>query len=221
MKILTGLVVGLGIAALVPIAAFAQCDMHEGHFSGHSVHASAAGTFSAGEAFTLRQTLNTTQVNPWYAFNQGAFQYTLVITGTVTSQVNIPLFPGTVLRQVTFGASSFAIYEDAGTTADYANPGTFTDGAAILTGSISGMYGEGLVDGANPEVLGVTGNATITGGSAIGDVICTDLVMNDFLAWLPATSPPGYKEAYDSKWECCIVTAVEPSTWGGVKSLYR
>ena len=184
------------------------------------VHSSAAGTFLAGEAFTIRETLNTTQINPWFAFNQGAFEYTLVITGNVGSQLDIPLFPGTVLRQVTFGTTSFAIYEDAGTAADYANPGTFTDGAAILTGVITGLYGEGLVDGATPEVLGVTGNATVTGGSAAGSVLCSDLVMNDFLAWMPATSPPGYREAYDTKWECCA-TAVEPSTWGGVKSLYR
>ncbi len=223
MRTLLSLAVGAGIAVMAPAAALAQCDgnLYEGHFDGHNAHASAPGTFSVGEAFTAYQTLNTTQVNPWYAWNQGSFEYTLVITGTVSAYADIPLFPGTFLRQVSFGGTSFAIYEDAGTTADYANTATFTDGVAILTGTITGMYGEGLVDGFNPDVLGVTGTATITGGSAAGSVLCSELLMNDFLAWLPPTSPAGFKEAYDSKWECCEVVSVEPSTWGGVKSLYR
>lgn len=222
MRTLLSLAVAVGIAVMGPTSVFAQCpNLHEGHFSGHNAHNSAPGTFTVGEAFTAYQTLNTTQVNPWYAWNQGAFEYTLVIQGQVTAYANIMLFPGTFLRQVSFGSTTFAIYQDAGTAANYANVATFTDGAAILTGTITGMYGEGLVDGFNPDGLGITGNVLITGGSAAGDVICNELVMNDFMSWLPPTSPAGFKEAYDSKWECCLVTAVEPSTWGGVKSLYR
>jgi hypothetical protein len=82
------------------------------------------------------------------------------------------------------------------------------------------MTAEGLVNGVAPEVLGITGAATVTGGAGLGSLLCDVLTMNDFIAWLPNTSPPGYKEAYDSKWECCPVS-VEQSTWGGVKSLYR
>jgi hypothetical protein len=224
MSKLQSLAVGMGLAIILPAAALAQCDeanLHEAHFSGHSQHASAAGTFAAAEVLTAYEIINTTQVNPWYPWDQANFQYTLVLSAPVTSYANIPIGGGNFLRQVTFGTGSFAYYEDAGTAADYANTATFTDGALILSGSISNMYAEGLVNGVTPENLGVTGDATITGGSAIGDVLCTDLLMNDFLAWLPATSPAGYKEAYDSKWECCVVTSTDAGSWGRVKGLYR
>jgi hypothetical protein len=224
MKKLQSLAVGMGLAIILPAATWAQCDeanLHEAHYSGHSQHASAAGTFANTEVVTAYEIINTTQVNPWYPWDQANYEYTLVISATSTGTVNIPIGGGTSLRQVGFSGGSFAFYEDAGTAADYANTATFTDGALILSGSISNMTAEGLVNGVTPENLAVTGTATITGGSAIGDVLCTELLMNDFIAWLPATSPAGYKEAYDSKWECCVVTSTDAATWGRLKGLYR
>lgn len=221
MRILNALAVTVGVAMLVPATGSAQCDnLREAHFSGHNAHASASGTFVVGEAFTAYQTMNDVQGETWYPFNQGAFEYTLVISGNVTSYLNIPIGGGLFLRQVSFGNTTFAIYEDAATAADYGNVGTFTDGTTLLTGVITGMVAEGVVDGLTPEVLGITGDVSITGGVGLPDILCNGLTMNDFLAWLPATSPPGFKEAYDSKWECCP-TDVDATTWGGVKSLYR
>jgi hypothetical protein len=225
MKTLLALVAGVGVILMVPATGRAQCEpqfLHEGHFSGHSVHSpSGPGVFPVGEVFTAYETLNTTQVNPWYPFDQVNYEYTLVVTGQSSSYMNVPIGGGNSLRMVNFTNAAFAIYEDAGTAADYSNTATFTDGVALLTGVITDLYAEGVVNGATPENLGVTGTATITGGAGLADVLCTELTMNDFFAWLPASSPPGYDEAYDSKWECCIVTNVDSSTWGGVKSLYR
>jgi hypothetical protein len=230
MKALQSLAVAVGVVALMlPASVRATCDQsqeHQGDFSGHSQHNSAPGTFVVGEALSAYQVLNTTQIQPWYPWNQASYQYTLYIHGTCNSYVNIPL-GGSFLRQVSFTSVTFAIYQDNGTAANFANPATFLDGALILSGVITGpgtgggMYAEGIVDGFNPDALGITGTATVTGGSGMGQLLCTSLVLNDFISWLPAISPPGYKEAYDSQWKCCLVTPVEPSTWGGVKSLYR
>jgi hypothetical protein len=227
MKTLLALVAGVGVVLTVPTMGRAVCSppdvLHEGHFSGHSAHApSGPGVFPVGETFTAYTTLDVTQVNPWYPFDDANYDYTLVLSGTSASYVNMPIGGGNTLRMVDFTDASFAIYEDAATTADYANTATFTDGLAILSGVITGMHAEGVVNGATPENLGVTGTATITGGAAMGSVPCLELAMNDFFAWLPATSPAGFQEAYGPKWECCVpATGADPSTWGGVKSLYR
>jgi hypothetical protein len=232
MKALQSLAVAVGVLALtLPASVRATCDQaqeHQGDFSGHTQHNSASGTFVVGEQLSAYQILNTTQIQPWYPWNQGAFQYTLYIHGTCNAFNNIMLFPGTFLRQVSFSGVTFAIYQDNATPANYANTATFLDGALILSGVITGpgtaggMYGEGIVDGFNPDVLGFANNTvTVTGGSGQGQLLCSTLVTNDFLSWLPPISPPGYKEAYDSEFKCCLTTPVEPSTWGGVKSLYR
>lgn len=231
MNKLLSLAAVVGIALMLPANVSAQCDpadLHEGHFAGYSAHAvSGAGAFAVGEAWSAYEVLNTTQVNPWYPWNQVAFEYTLVIQGMVSSSVDTPFpFPpaGQFVRDVGFSNVGWAIYADAGTPADPANIGTYIDGALILSGTISNMTASGLLGGTNPEVLGVHGTANITGGSAIGDVLCTTLLMNDFLAWGTAaggTIPVGFKELYDSKWECCVVTSVESEPWGRVKGLYR
>ncbi|MFN8177377.1 MAG: hypothetical protein U0167_05585 [bacterium] len=231
MKNLQSLAVAVGVLGMtLPASVRATCDqanLHEGDFSGNSQHTSAPGVFTVGEAFTAYETLNTTQTQPWYPWNQAAYQYTLYVHGTCSSYVNIPIGGPMFLRQISFTGVTFAIYQDNTTVANYAIPSTFTDGALILSGVITGpgtgggMYAEGVVDGAAPDVLGITGDATVTGGSGIGQLLCSVLTLNDFIAWLPASSPPGYKEAYDSQWKCCLTTPVEPSTWGGVKSLYR
>jgi hypothetical protein len=231
MKMLQSAAVAVAVVGMMlPASVRATCDqqyLHEGDFGGHSQHASAAGTFVVGEAFSAYQTLNPVQTQPWYPWNQGAYQYTLYVHGTCNAYANIPLGGPMFLRQISFNNVTFAIYQDNGTPADFANPATFTDGTLILSGAITGpgtgggMYAEGVVDGAAPDVLGITGTATVTGGSGMGQLVCTAFEMNDFMAWLPPSSPAGYKEAYDSQWKCCLVTGVDPSTWGSVKSLYR
>jgi len=233
MKTLLTLVLGVGLMAMLPASGFSQCtpleclpeDANEGHFSGYNAHTSAAGTFVVGEAFTAYQTLDAVNPNEWYPWNDGAFEYTLVITGNVASYVNIPIGGPNFLRMVNFANTAFAIYEDAGTTANPALPGTYTDGAAILNGVITGMYGEGTVDGSPtpPDGLGICGTVTFTGGSGLADLLCTSLHMADFLTWLPLPGgfPAGYKEVYNSGWLCCGTIDVDGSSWGGVKSLYR
>lgn len=227
MKNIQSLAVGMGLAIILPAtttwAVCEQADLHEAHYSGHAKHTSAAGVFAVSEVVTIYEKLNTTQVNPWYPWDQVTpKKYTLVISAEVDSSTNTLVSGTTFLREVWFINASFAFYEDTVTNAVYANVATFTDGAPILTGTISGMYAQGLVNAVVPEALGVTGLATITGGSGIDNALCTELLMNDFFAWLPATSPAGYKEAYDSKWECCITpTSTETSSWGRMKGLYR
>lgn len=205
----------------------------EGHFSGKADHngGGGPGVYSVGEAWTAYLTLDSYQPDPpgtWYPWNTATFEYTMVISATVSAYA--PGNPATV----DFSPVSFAIYEDLGTAANYANVATFTDGVVVLSGSILNMHGQYtdlgplLIDPYN-----VGGDVLITGGT--GQLLATQclgttLKMNDFISHEnpPGPFPPlwptanGFEEGYDVKWDCePLTTGTEQSTWGGVKSLYR
>ncbi len=224
MTKLQSLVVGMGIAIILPGTTWAGgCPnpLNEGHFEGHTLHASAPGTFAAGEFLTGYQIIEAVEVNPWYPWDQANYEYTLVVSVQVSGVVNIPIGGGQTLRQISFNPGTFAIYEDAGTAAVYTNTATFTDGALILSGTYAPANPwEGIVTATTAQVGG-NGVVGITGGSGLDQCLCTDLTIADFLAWLPNSSPSGYKERFGSKWECCVVTSTEQTPWGRVKGLYR
>jgi len=139
-------------------------------------------------------------------------QYTLVMTGTLSSIVGIAR---------NYPAATCAIYEDAiggGTAADYANPATFTDGTLILNGAFDGN----LVRNRFSATLGnFIGKVDFSGGTRLADLVSPQ----DWPCgggWSRSVSgiPAGYQENWDGKIDLSPV-AVEEKTWNGVKQLYR
>jgi hypothetical protein len=213
MKMTKALAVGVGMTILLPALALATT----ADFSGYADHnGPAPGAYAVGVTYAAYTTLNDVQPDPWYPFNQVSYEYTLVIEATVSSWA--PLVFG-VLNDVGFSPATFAIYEDSGTVADYADKSTFTDGNLILFGQLNNMQGQNVVPS---PAYNVSGDVEITGGSGMGVVACTHLLMNDFITFgvPPSSPPPGYEEGYDPQWTC-TPTGVDESTWGRMKGLYR
>jgi len=213
--------VGLAVLA-APIVALAV--PQEGHFSGRSDHnTSTSGVFAVGELVKTYQILDTFQGSngTWYPWAAGK-EYTLVITATVAS------YNGASNPVVaTFSPATFAIYEDTVTAANFANKATFSDGAVVLSGSITGMTGQRIKCCSLP--MNVNGAVTVTGGTGMGNMtpcVGGTMAMNDFFNHLtpPGAWPDalGYEESYDTKWDCePVTTSTQPANWGRVKALYR
>jgi hypothetical protein len=215
MKAIKALALGVGMATSIPALALAQ----SASFSGFADHSGPdGGQYIVGGGYEAYLTLDTTQPDPtWYPFNQAFFEYTLVIQTTIGDwqQLAGPIY------SVTFGSATFAIYEDSGTAADYANKSTFTDGNMILSGTVSGMQSVYDTGGFSYDLGGPT--IAITGGSGIGDASCQNLVGTDFVTInfpISDPRPAGYEEGFDVLWNC-IPTSIDESNWGRVKSLYR
>ncbi|MBU0743642.1 hypothetical protein KKG45_01710 [bacterium] len=119
------------------------------------------------------------------------YEYTLVVTGLVLDVDGNP-------QQYSGGA--IAIYEDAATVADFAAPGTFTDGTAVLTGVVTTLDRTMFT-----ATLGtVFGSVDWTGGSMVGLIGLQDLVDWPFFSGVNALASqvaPGYDEAWDGKVE--------------------
>jgi hypothetical protein len=208
----------IGAAMIVAIPALAAAAPLHAHFSGYADHnGPAPGSYVAGNDYTAYATLDAVQPDPWYAFLAGQ-EYTVVITTTVTAAYENPA----MILNVEFADAVVEIYEDNTTPADYANPGTFTDGVLVLSGIASNMAGQ------RPNFSGfnwdVTGSVSFDGGAGLGGLLCEGPIgMNDFIAFQqpPINPPNGYREAYNVDWFCEGTTSVEQSTWGRMKGLYR
>ncbi|HMB68137.1 MAG TPA: hypothetical protein VKU85_02460, partial [bacterium] len=194
-------VLGMGAVFLLSMPIVVSATVLEGSFSGRADHSGGTpGVYVAAESYTAYQILNTTQQNPWYPWN-GAFEYTLRITTSVTS------YTTGATETVNFADATVEIWEDAGTTANFAATGTFTDGTLVLSGTISNMVGQRVNAFGFP--YGVTGDLVLDGGTGLGNVDpqCNgNMVINDFINFqIPFGGWPdaqGYEEAYDSKFDC-------------------
>lgn len=215
MKLST-LVVGAAVALALPALALAT-PLH-GHFSGYGDHSGGVpGSYTVGETYVAYSTLDNVQPDPWYNWNP-AKQYTAVFSTSVTAAFEAP----PMILNITFATASVQIYEDSTTPANYANPGTFSDGTLLLTGTMTGMAGLRVnMPGFNWEVHG---NVSFTGGAGLGGLLCDlPMGMNDFIAFQspPVFPPAGYQEAYGIDWFCEASTSVDETSWGRMKSLYR
>lgn len=225
---------GIGAAFLLSMPVHSLAVPLEGHFSGkadHNAVGSGPGVYTVGETWTAYLKLDSVQPDPpgtWYPWNTGVFEYTMVITATVSNYVD-----ASPSRTVDFSPATFAIYEDATTPAVYASKSTFSDGAAVLTGTISNMHGSFYDFGPFfVDVYNVNGDLAITGGTGMANATLCEpagFVMNDFISHetpfgMPALWPDanGYEEGYDVKWDCePLVTGTEQSTWGRIKAQYE
>ncbi len=139
------------------------------------------------------------------------FDYTLVIADLVLEVDASPQ---------EYSGGTITIFEDAGTTADYALPGTFFDGTAILSGTF--VYLDRTMFTAT---LGsAIGEVDWTGGTRVGDIAPQDQTGWPFFSGINALASQvvdGYDERWDGKVEPYEpIVPNETSSWGAVKTLY-
>ncbi len=139
------------------------------------------------------------------------FQYTLVIAGLVLDVDGSPQ---------NYSGGTITIYEDAGTAADYALPGTFFDGTAILSGTFDFLDRTMFT-----ATLGsAVGQVDWTGGAWIDMIAPDDRVDWPFFTGINAHASQvvdGYDEAWDGKVEPFEpIVGNEDRTWSEVKSLW-
>ena len=122
------------------------------------------------------------------------FEYTIVITGLTMDIDNGDL------GGKTFSGGMIALYEDNTTVADYSNPGTFTDGTALLTGTFQ-IFNRIMFSSSSGS-----GNGTVdwTGGTQIGEFAPADQLNWTFVVAISnraSVTVPGYDENWDGKVE--------------------
>ena len=142
------------------------------------------------------------------------FEYTLVVTGLGLDDLGTGGFP-----IQTYSGGTIAIYEDAGTAADYANTGTFTDGEAILVGNVTLLTRQIFT-----ATLGsVAGSVDWTGGTRLNDIAPVDQLGWSFLSGVnPSAAEPGFDEMWDGKVEPQgPIVETESTTWGAFKAFMR
>jgi len=139
------------------------------------------------------------------------FEYTLVISGLVM------IADGSTQ---TYAGGTVTIFEDNGTAADYGVPGSFTDGTAILSGTITHLERTMFT-----STLGtVTGSLDWTGGTRVDEIAPQDQVGWAFLSGINARETsvePGYSEQWDGKIEPeAPIVDNEEVLWGSFKSFF-
>lgn len=140
------------------------------------------------------------------------YEYTLVVTNLVLDTDGSP--------QV-YSDGMLVIYEDNTTVADYANPATFSDGTAILIGTISTLNRTMFT-----ATLGsAAGWVDWTGGTRLDDIAPVDQLGWPFLTGISARDTnvePGYTEQWDGKCEPEEpIVDTEDISWGSVKAMLR
>lgn len=165
-----------------------------------------------GPATVLGRIVNGSAVTAPLPLDFANHEYTIVVTGLVQ------LTAGSVSQ---FAGGAVAIYEDAATAADFADPSTFTDGTAILTGSL-GAFERTMF---TTTIGSGVGAVDWTGGTLLGMLAPADQLGWPFLTAVsrsPLQVQPGYSERWDGKVEPqqdVVPTAAQ--SWSGVKAGYR
>ena len=142
------------------------------------------------------------------------YEYTLVVTDLALDDLGSGTYPIQA-----YSGGTIAIFEDAGTAADYANTGTFIDGTAILTGNVTFLMRQVFTG-----TLGtVSGGVDWTGGSRLDDIAPGDQLGWTFLAGINLNNAePGFDEQWDGKVEPQgPIVETQKSTWGDFKALMR
>lgn len=140
------------------------------------------------------------------------YQYTVVVTDLILDATGPTSF---------FVDGNVAIYQDAGTPADWADPATFTDGEAILSGTMAAFQHTMLT-----STLG-NGQGTVdwTGGTRLNDLAPSDQSDWPFLT-LISRSATQVEDGFDEKWDGKIeprevVVGSESRSWSGLKAAFR
>ncbi len=137
------------------------------------------------------------------------FEYTLVITGLVMDS------DGTTQS---YSGGMIALYEDNGSSADFANPATFTDGTALMTGMITSLNRTMFT----ANIGTVVGSVDWTGGTRVNELAPEELVAWPLLSGINAMASqtePGYNENWDGKTEQTVSNQV--LDFGELKNSFR
>lgn len=134
-----------------------------------------------------------------------AYQYTLVVTGlTLDTDGATQSYSGGVI----------ALYEDAVTPADTADPATYTDGTLVLEGTVDSLDRTLFT-----ATLGsVMGEVDWTGGASFAQLAPQDATGWNFFAGVDAREAV---ETWDGKVEPeDVIIPNETLRWGDIKRLY-
>ena len=135
------------------------------------------------------------------------FQYTIVVTG-----LQVDLISG---NDTGFIGGTIALYEDDTTPADYADPSSFTDGTALLSGELENL----VVQMFTADLGSGSGVVSWTGGSNINDLRPQDRLNWAFLINVSAATEAGYDARWDGKVEPQEpVVDNDVRSWGAVKT---
>jgi hypothetical protein len=164
--------------------------------------------------------------------NIPAREYSIYIANLTSLGTQPPIGPPAMQFYVTNYAGGFIeIYEDLTPDADpginppnATSPGSYIDGAPILTGVFNSFYTQTNNFTAN-RTGNMEGTITWVGGTYFDQVSqngqpCPSLFTGG-MTWRTDVVPQGYIFRHDGKIDLNCPTATEASTWGRVKSQYR
>lgn len=139
------------------------------------------------------------------------YEYTLVVSGLVLDSDG--------MTQV-YSGGTLTIYADNTTAADFASAGSFSDGTAILVGTITTLNRTMFT-----STLGtVSGNLDWYGGSRLDEIAPDDQQNWAFLSGINARAEnvePGYNEQWDGKVEPQgPIVDTENVSWGSLKAMF-
>jgi hypothetical protein len=191
----------------------------------------AGNLSSPGSILTIRGVVDCFS-DPVASCTVAGYEYTIVYTGTSGGTATTPgVGPGGAWTAYTthYGGGSFTIYEDPTPDADPAVPGSYTDGAVFLTGTVGDLLVQFFLETATSAYKG--GNfdsgisATFTGGSGFacvsrGGAPCP-LRLTGGWNVTPGALQPGYTAEVAGKLDVQCPTPAVSSTVGRVKGIYR
>lgn len=174
----------------------------------------------AGAVLTIRGVIDRF-FDPFLDLDPAATEYSFVFRDLVSlGSIN---FGGIILTN--YAGGFFEVYEDPSNNADFANPGTFTDGTLVLNGFLDNFYvqqfqGPGGWSGTYQVDFEFTGPV----GGPLYDRVeqCYGTSGGGWSDSAPII-PAGYTVQVDGHMniEDCRPTSAEEATWGGVKALFR
>jgi hypothetical protein len=194
----------LAAAVLGSSPALAQVQLFD--FNGQALLPAGVG----GNLTMYSIVVNGDQVDTPIPLDFDNYQYTLVVT-------DLELVADGMTQNYAGGV--IVLYEDNATAADYASPGTFVDGTAILSGVVTTLDRTLFI----PTLGTVNGFVNWTGGTRLAEIPAA--FRNDwaFLSGISTSSTvtePGYDENWDGKVEPQEPIANQNRSWGEVKSGY-
>ncbi|MEN8006268.1 MAG: hypothetical protein ABFS42_04600 [Candidatus Krumholzibacteriota bacterium] len=165
---------------------------------------------SAAEAYGI--IVNGDAVDTPLPLDFANFEYTIVVTGLILDSTGSTSI---------FSGGTVVIYEDDATAADWAVPAGFSDGVAILSGTLATFQHTMLL----ATVGSGQGYVDWTGGTRLNELAPADQTGWPFLTTVSRAATqvePGYTEKWDGKVEPTEdVVATEVQSWSNLKVLFR
>ena len=221
--------IALLVVAILGLAPVAHADVKIVDFQGHAWE--DGGFLPSNIGDVLHFVGVTVEVDAIFGIDLNTEELTVYVTDLVsTGQVDI----GGGWYAVSYSGGILELWNDTPGNFAYGinppnatAPSTFVDGALLLRGTFNNFslyYGPTATPGAFTGSY--SSDITWTAGSALADVQGIENdgftfggVLNPVAA--SGSVPEGYDLQVDGKVEITVITAVEETTWGGVKNLFR